>query len=156
MPMARRFLAVSMLLLLLAGPPPAEATRHGSAALRPVPGAVLRPFDPPDTPYGAGHRGVDLQAAPGDAVRSALDGVVAFSGLVAGAGWVTVRHGGGLETTYGLLDPRVVGAGHRVARGGVLGRLAPAAAHLDWGAKLDGAYIDPLSLLQPWEVHLTA
>jgi murein DD-endopeptidase MepM/ murein hydrolase activator NlpD len=123
----------------------------------PVPGPVIRGFEAPPSPYAAGHRGVDLAAAPGEEVRAALPGLVTFSGLVAGKGWVTVRHeqaAGGLETTYGDLDPRIVAAGDRVKAGQPLGLLDAAADHLDWGARLDGRYIDPLALLGQWEVHL--
>jgi murein DD-endopeptidase MepM/ murein hydrolase activator NlpD len=124
-------------------------------ALLPAPGEVGRPFVPPPGPYAAGHRGVDLTAEAGDEVRAALPGRVRFAGRVGGAGWVTVDHGGGLETTYGRLDPVLVPAGRSVRGGDVLGRLAPGAAHVDWGARLDGRYIDPLSLLGPWEPYLT-
>ncbi|MBW3603281.1 MAG: M23 family metallopeptidase [Actinobacteria bacterium] len=119
----------------------------------PVDGLVSRPFDAPRHPYGPGHRGVDLTAPPGTPVRSAAGGVVTFSGQVAGTRWVTVAHGGGLDTTYGRLAPEVA-AGQRVRAGQRLGRLAPGSGHLDWGARLDGRYIDPLGLLGRWRVHL--
>lgn len=137
-------------LLMLLGAPPAMP----SNAVRPVPGSVIHEFAPPAIPFGAGHRGVDLAAAPGEDVRSVLPGLVTFSGLVAGKSWVTVRHSADLETTYGDLDPRLVAAGDRVESGRVLGRLAPTANHLDWGARLEGVYVDPLSLLEQWEIHL--
>jgi murein DD-endopeptidase MepM/ murein hydrolase activator NlpD len=125
------------------------------APAAPAVAQVVRPFQPPPTPYGAGHRGVDLAAAPGEDIRAILDGVVAFSGDVAGDGWVSVDHGGGLVTTYGLLDPRLVAAGDRVRAGDVLGRLAGSAEHLDWGARQDGAYVDPLALLPGgWTISL--
>jgi murein DD-endopeptidase MepM/ murein hydrolase activator NlpD len=132
----------------------AVAAARPSAAVRPVEGALLRLFDPPATPYGRGHRGVDLAAAPGDAVRAALGGRVTFAGQVAGRGWVTVDHGGGLDTTYGWIEPRRVVRGDVVRAGEVLGRLAVDAGHLDWGARLHGDYIDPLSLLGPWRARL--
>lgn len=120
----------------------------------PVDGPVLRPFTAPPHPFGAGHRGVDLAAASGDPVRAALPGVVVFAGEVARRGWVTVDHGGGLQTTYGVLDPRAVSAGQRVDAGHVLGRVAAGAEHLDWGARLHGEYIDPLRLFGRWRPHL--
>jgi murein DD-endopeptidase MepM/ murein hydrolase activator NlpD len=143
------------------------AVALGAAAapgvVAPVPGPVVRGFAAPDNPFAAGHRGVDLAAAPGEHVRAALPGLVTFAGLVAGKGWVTIRHtqgvgrtlaGARLETTYGDLDPRLVVAGEQVEAGQVLGRLAATAGHLDWGARLDGRYIDPLGLLGRWEIHL--
>lgn len=148
------------------GDPPPEVPDTG--AIPPVPGAVVRGFEAPDGPYGPGHRGVDLAAVPGQAVVAALDGTVVFSGTVAGTGWVTLHHGGGLVTTYGPLEDRIV-EGLRVARGDEVGVVAgppvgdPAgsvsvggpAAHVDWGARLAGAYIDPLLLLEPWSLRLT-
>jgi murein DD-endopeptidase MepM/ murein hydrolase activator NlpD len=131
------------------------ASLLAAVVLLPVPGGVTRTFDPPPAPYTAGHRGVDLAAAEGAEVRAALPGLVRFAGRVGGAGWVTVDHGGGLETTYGRLGPVLVSPGRRVLGGDVLGQLAPGTAHVDWGARLDGRYIDPLSLLGPWEPYLT-
>ena len=154
-------------------PPPAggavvQGPTSGTGAIRPVPGRVVRFFDPPEHPYGPGHRGVDLAAEPGDTVRAALSGTVAFAGPVAGRGWVTVDHGGGLRTTYGDLDPSVE-AGATVVAGEVVGHLAEGVGHLDWGARLArvgdggstgptgvGDYIDPLSLLERWRPHLTS
>ena len=134
---------------------PAQPAGAGaSTAVAPVSGRLLRDFDPPAQPWNAGHQGVALDATPGDTVVAAMDGVVAFSGEVARQGWVTVDHGGGLATTYGLLDPRAVTAGQHVAVGDPLGRLSSAAEHLHWGARLDGAYIHPLSLLGKWRVRL--
>jgi len=43
--------------------------------------AVVRGFDPPPRPWLPGHRGVDLAAVPGAAVRSAGAGVVRFAGM---------------------------------------------------------------------------
>lgn len=132
--------------------PAAAANEH---AVAPVSGEVVREFQPPPNPYAAGHRGVDLQGGAGEPVIAAMGGIVSFSGTVAGVGWVTVDHGGGLNTTYGALHPRIVGAGQRVDRGSLLGFLGQGATHLDWGARLEGEYLDPLSLLQQWETYLT-
>ena len=154
-----RLLAVTCLALSLLGPPSRVAADPPPAPLQiavaPVDGAVVAPFAPPEHRYGSGHRGVDLHAQPGDPVRAAMAGVVRFAGEVAGVGWVSVDHGGGLDTTYGPIEPRRVSAGDRVDAGDLLGFVAADAAHVDWGARLDGQYIDPLSLLVRWEVHLT-
>lgn len=148
------WLLVMLALILVALVAPRAAADHAPHARRPVPGAVIRGFDPPSSPYGPGHRGVDLAAEAGDVVRAALAGTVSYSGVVAGTGYVTIDHGAGLATTYGDLAPRTVAAGRRVAAGTVLGSLAEAATHLDWGARLGGAYIDPLTLLAHYEVRL--
>ena len=66
----------------------------------PVPGDVIRPYDPPDKPWLPGHRGVDLAAGPGSVVASSADGVVHFAGSVAGTPTVSVMHADGIRTTY--------------------------------------------------------
>ena len=159
----RWFRALLAAVVLLGGSPATYAVAAADLrkevanghAVVPVSGAVVREFQPPPTRYAAGHRGVDLQAGPGEPVVAAMGGIVSFSGSVAGVGWVTVDHGGGLDTTYGALDPRTVVAGQRVDRGSLLGFLALEATHLDWGARLEDEYLDPLSLLQQWEAYLT-
>lgn len=120
---------------------------------------VVRGFDPPTTPYGAGHRGVDLAGRPGVPVLAAGAGTVGYAGLLAGRGVVTVLHAGGLRTTY---EPLVVAVrpGDRVAAGARLGRLAaghagcrePACLH--WGLLRGETYLDPLSLLGIGRVRL--
>lgn len=118
-------------------------------SVRPVPGEVTAGFDPPAHPYGPGRRGVRLAADGEEAVRAVRAGEVAFVGPVAGTPWVSVEHGGGLRTTYGPVAPEV-GAGEQVAAGDVVGRLADGGEGLHWGAKVDGAYVDPLDLLRRW------
>ncbi len=151
---APRLSAATVLPEVMASGAPVPTT-PGRAVL-PVDGPVVRGFDPPATPYGSGHRGVDLAVPPGTPVHAALGGTVTFSGQVGGRGWVTVAHGGGLDTTYGWLDPREVRAGEHVRTGQRLGLLAADASHLDWGARLDGAYLDPRSLLGRWRARLVA
>lgn len=127
---------------------PAEGTR-----------VVSRPFQPPPTPYAAGHRGVDLPGFPGGAVLSAGAGVVAFAGLVAGRPVVSVEHAGGLRTTYEPVQP-LVAAGQLVARGSPVGLLVgghpgcPAEACLHWGLRRGKAYLDPQLVLGPPRVRL--
>ena len=118
--------------------------------------AVIRRFDPPQDQWSPGHRGVDLSAAVGQPVLSAGDGVVAFSGVIAGGGVIVVRHAGGLRTTYSAVDERPSSSA-LVHRGDRIGVLSPAPGHcapltcLHWGAIADGpnqqSYRDPLSLL---------
>ncbi|WP_439951782.1 M23 family metallopeptidase [Nocardia harenae] len=126
--------------------------------LRPRP-VVSRRFDNPEHDWLPGHRGVDLGAAPGSPVLAAGDGIVIFAGTVAGKPVVSLRHDGGLRTTYEPVEPGVT-AGARVTRGSPIGTLAgghegcPALACLHWGARRDPTirnrpqYIDPLGLLR--------
>lgn len=161
-----------MLLLagaLLVGAGPASTAAPAALAL-PVPAgtygwplagtpAVTRPFDPPATVYGPGHRGVDLAGAAGATVLAAGPGVVAFAGSVAGRPVVSVDHPDGVRTTYEPVLPSVA-AGQVVVRGSPLGAVqpghagCPAEACLHWGARVGQDYLDPLLLLTPPRVRL--
>jgi murein DD-endopeptidase MepM/ murein hydrolase activator NlpD len=116
---------------------------------RPV---VHRRFDQPRDQWSPGHRGVDLVAAVGQPVLSAGNGVVAFSGVIAGRGVITIRHPGGLRTTYQPVEGRLR-PGTLVHRGSRIGVISATAGHcvpltcLHWGAISGRTYRDPLSLL---------
>ena len=118
----------------------------------PVPGSpqVVRAFDPPLTPYGAGHRGVDLAAEPGVPVLAAAAGRVSHAGSVAGRGVVTVDHGG-VRTTYEPVTAQVV-VGEPVAAGDALGVLARgghcSGRCLHWGLRAGREYLNPLLLVR--------
>jgi hypothetical protein len=122
------------------------------------PVAVARPFDPPATRYGPGHRGVDLAGAPGATVRAAGAGRVSYAGLLAGRGVVVVVHGE-LRTTYEPVRADV-GVGQAVSTGEPLGRLdtghvgCTEAACLHWGLRRGEEYLDPLRLVGPGPVRL--
>jgi murein DD-endopeptidase MepM/ murein hydrolase activator NlpD len=124
----------------------------------PPPPAITRPFQPPATAYGPGHRGVDLAGAVGVPVRAAGPGWVSVAGLLAGRGVVVVVHGS-LRTTY---EPvlATVHVGSVVAGGDMLGRLqaghpgCPAAACLHWGLLRGPTYLDPLTLVGRGPVRL--
>ncbi|WP_411577392.1 murein hydrolase activator EnvC family protein [Streptomyces sp. HUAS TT20] len=136
-----------------APPPPVPAIgRAWPVGTRP---SVVRGWEPPATPYGPGHRGVDLAAAPGTPVRSVAAGRVSFAGRVAGRGVVAVELAGtDLRTTYEPVRPSVR-KGDEVAAGEVVGTLEPTGSHcksacLHWGLIRGETYLDPLSLLPPW------
>jgi murein DD-endopeptidase MepM/ murein hydrolase activator NlpD len=120
----------------------------------------VRPFQRPATPYGPGHRGVDLGGQPDEPVLAAGAGVVVFAGPVGGRGVVSIDHAGGIRTTYEPLTV-LVSAGQRVDLGTVIARLAPghdgcvdAPACLHWGARRGTEYVDPLGLLSTGRVRL--
>ena len=136
--------------------PPAASSAAAVTYARPLAGPlrVLRPFEPPPTPYAAGHRGVDLEAATAARVRAAGAGRVTFAGQVAGRGVVVIAHPDGIRTEYEPVTPSVT-AGQAVARGEQIGRLSgqhdqwPRGRCLHWGARRGDQYLDPLALLRP-------
>jgi murein DD-endopeptidase MepM/ murein hydrolase activator NlpD len=114
--------------------------------------AVRRGFEAPRKQWSRGHRGVDLSAVVGQPVLSAGDGVVAFTGVIAGRGVITVRHPGGVRTTYEPVDQPLT-SGTRVSRGARIGLISSTPGHclplacLHWGAITGTTYLDPLSLM---------
>ncbi|MDQ1679187.1 MAG: hypothetical protein QOI42_46 [Frankiaceae bacterium] len=120
------------------------------------PPVIVRRFEPPPTPYAAGHRGVDLGGSPGQLVAAAGAGVVSFSGQVAGVGVVVVRHGA-LRTTYEPVVPTVA-AGARVTAGQAIGRLTPGHHGCDvclhFGLRAGEDYLDPVSLFARGPIRL--
>src|SRR5689334_20246084 len=61
--------------------PPPDAHGTWSWPIAP-PHPVARAYLAPPTPYGAGHRGIDIGAAEGSPVLAPDDGVVHFAGVV--------------------------------------------------------------------------
>jgi murein DD-endopeptidase MepM/ murein hydrolase activator NlpD len=138
---------------------PAGWRGHGADAVRyrwPVPGPVVRTWDPPVTRYAAGHRGVDLAVVTGERVVAMAAGVVGWSGVVAGIAWVSVDHADGIRTTVGPMATIAVRRGDRVVAGARLGT-ATGRAHATAGvtsggglhvsARRDGDYVDPATLV---------
>ncbi len=114
------------------------------------PVSLVEPFRAPPTPYAAGHRGIDLAAAPGATVRAPADGVVSFAGPVAGRPVLSIDHGDGIVSA---IEPVVssTSAGASVDQGepvGVVGsggHCDDACVHL--GVRLHGEYVSPMLFL---------
>jgi murein DD-endopeptidase MepM/ murein hydrolase activator NlpD len=119
---------------------------------------VVAAFDPPTTPYGPGHRGVDLLGHVGQRVRAALGGTITYAGPLFGRGVVVVSHGD-TRTTYEPVAA-TVSVGQRVPEGGVIGTLEAVASHcaprtcLHWGWLRGDTYLDPLLLVGAGPVRL--
>jgi murein DD-endopeptidase MepM/ murein hydrolase activator NlpD len=123
----------------------------------PVAGPVITAFDPPDSPFGTGHRGIDIAAPEGTVVAASAAGVVAFAGPIGGNLFLTLDHGGGLTSTYSWISSRLVRRGDVVIAGQAIaltGWAHPgsAVASLHFGVRLDGVYQDPLDYLSPIDV----
>jgi murein DD-endopeptidase MepM/ murein hydrolase activator NlpD len=150
----KRTLVVLAVLLSFLPAAPAHAT--GSWTW-PVTGAVIRGFDPPGSPYGSGHRGIDVAAPSGTLVRAPAAGVVSFAGNVGGRLFVTIDHGGGLLSTCSFLSALLVHEGDLVAQGeGIAlsgtGHVGDTTPNVHIGVRLNGEYVDPLDYLRPASV----
>src|SRR5262245_11100657 len=100
----------------------------------------------------APHTGVDLKAALGTPVVAANHGRVALVGDFFFSGHsVVLDHGGGLHTVYFHLAEYKVETGAPVRKGDVIGLSGMTGRvtgpHLHWGARINGARVDPFELL---------
>lgn len=140
--------------------PPSRSRGNANALLfrssrgeRPLPGPVVRGFDPPARPWLAGHRGIDIAGATDDEVVAPQPGIVRFAGLVAAVPTVSIAHDDGLVSTYQPVTA-VVAVGDAVGRGDVIGTLATGphclGTCLHLGAKRDGDYVNPYVALRIW------
>jgi peptidase M23-like protein len=119
----------------------------------PVDGPVLRPFVLGDDPYAGGqHRGIDIGAPPGAAVRAPVSGSVSFTGAVpTGGRTITIRTADGYAVTLQRLGSYSVLRGAEVAEGDVVASVGDAPEpYVYLGVRKadepDG-YVDPLPLL---------
>lgn len=116
--------------------------------------APVRGYDPPQTRYGAGHRGVDFSAPAGRIVAPA-NGVVSFVGVVVNRKVLTIDHGGGYKSSFEPIDTDLT-RHERVQAGdflGTVGEYTDEGAHcpgscFHWGVRLDGEYVNPVPLLR--------
>ena len=101
----------------------------------------------------APHTGADFAAAAGTRVLAANAGTVALleDHFFAGKSLI-LDHGQGLYTMYFHLEAFLVGIGQRVGRGEAIARVGSTGRvtgpHLHWGARLNGARINPEELLR--------
>jgi murein DD-endopeptidase MepM/ murein hydrolase activator NlpD len=102
------------------------------------------------------HFGVDYGAPVGTPVRATADGRVTFVGQREGAGrMVTVSHTNGYETNYLHLSRYGLGvrSGARVHQGQVIGYVGSSGLstgpHLDYRVRLNGQWVNPLSISSP-------
>jgi murein DD-endopeptidase MepM/ murein hydrolase activator NlpD len=118
----------------------------------PDPALIVRPFDLPEQPWLAGHRGVDLHAPAGSAVLSPADGTVAFNAWIVDRHVLVIRHGDLAST----LEPVVsdLAPGEPVRQAAVVGSVARGEAWhceecLHWGVRQGDQYLDPALLVNP-------
>jgi len=129
--------------------------------LRPVPGELSTVFGlrriingQPRSP----HTGIDLRAEEGTPVLACNSGVVVLVDQLFFSGKsVILDHGWGTYSMYFHLSEALAREGDRVSTGAMLGRVGSTGRstgpHLHWGIRINGARVNPVSLLKLTE-HL--
>lgn len=111
---------------------------------------IISEFNPPESDYGPGHRGIDLPAAHGEEVVAVASGTVVFIGKIDGVPNIAIDHGSD-RSTYQPVNADVH-EGDRIATGDVIGTLTNRGAHcastcLHLGRVQGDEYRDPAELL---------
>ena len=126
-------------------------------------GPFIRPVpDPPNSAFGARsiyngqarspHSGADFLSPEGRPVKAPNAGRIVLAGSRYFTGeTVVVDHGMGLFSLFAHLSEIDVKAGDDVAAGDIIGKVGATGRvtgpHLHWTVRLNGARVDPLSLL---------
>jgi len=99
------------------------------------------------------HTGVDVSANEGDEVYAPNSGVVTLvDDLYYSGNSIVLDHGQGIYTMFFHLSKTLVVQGQQVKKGEVIGLVGSTGrstgAHLHWGARVQGARVDPLELIK--------
>ena len=98
------------------------------------------------------HYGMDLDGSTGDPIYAANDGEVVMVRDCFGSGnTVVLHHGARLFTAYFHMSKFETKPGAKVKRGQLIGLVGKTGRvtgpHLHFGAKIDGKWVNPLSVL---------
>lgn len=109
------------------------------------------------------HTGVDLGAQEGTPIYAAGDGVVEKAGWEGGYGrFVMIKHANGFETAYGHMSriADITQAGATVRQGQIIGYVGhtgdATGPHLHFEVRINGNFVDPLSVKLPRDKTLPA
>lgn len=102
------------------------------------------------------HNGLDMAGPVGTPIYATADGVVTRSSWFGGYGrYISINHGGGIETRYGHMSELLVGEGVRVRRGQLIGRMGSTGrstgSHLHYEVRIDGQPVNPVPFMTSGE-----
>lgn len=95
------------------------------------------------------HKGIDIPAPSGSSVVAAAGGQVVIATYSVSAGnYVMINHGSGVYTVYMHMSSLSVSQGQEVSQGQKVGAVGSTGystgAHLHFGVRKNGSYVDPL------------
>lgn len=99
------------------------------------------------------HTGLDIAASQGSAIIAPAPGkIIGIGDYFFNGKTVFVEHGQGIITMYCHMDSITVAEGQMIAQGETIGKVGKTGRatgpHLHWGVQINGAWIDPLLLVQ--------
>jgi murein DD-endopeptidase MepM/ murein hydrolase activator NlpD len=104
------------------------------------------------------HKGVDLAAPVGTPIHATADGVVSRADWFSSYGlYVSIEHGGNLETRYGHMSRLNVAAGQEVHKGDIIGFVGTTGRstgpHLHYEVRIAGNAVNPIPYMQADAYH---
>jgi murein DD-endopeptidase MepM/ murein hydrolase activator NlpD len=100
-----------------------------------------------------GHKGVDLAAATGTPVYATADGVVSRASWFSSYGlYISIEHGGDIQTRFAHLSRLNVADGQRVKKGDLIGFVGSTGRstgpHLHYEVRVQGKAVNPVPYMQ--------
>ncbi|MGH6787083.1 MAG: M23 family metallopeptidase [Novosphingobium sp.] len=100
-----------------------------------------------------GHKGIDLASPTGTPIRATADGTVSRADWYSSYGlYVSLEHGGDIETRYGHMSRLNVAAGQTVKKGEIIGYVGSTGRstgpHLHYEVRIAGTAVNPMPYLQ--------
>ncbi len=142
------------------GPSAASPLRIGRTAipsLNPLAGAALTSgFGTRIHPVlggRRGHKGIDLASPTGTPIRATADGVISRADWFSSYGlFVSIEHGGEIQTRYGHMSRLNVAAGQAVKKGDIIGYVGSTGRstgpHLHYEVRIAGRAVNPVPYMQ--------
>ncbi len=116
----------------------------GMSLIRPISGIITCRFGS----RGYGHRGLDIAAPSGTAIKAAVGGTVTTAGWNNSYGYmIIVSHGNGVQTLYAHCSQLLVSKGQKVSQGQVIGKVGSTGystgPHLHLEVRVNGILQNP-------------
>lgn len=107
------------------------------------------------------HKGIDLAAPTGTPVYASADGVISKADWFSSYGlYISIEHGGAIQTRYGHLSRLNVAAGQQVRKGDLIGYVGSTGRstgpHLHYEVRIAGASVNPTPYMNGTGVALAA
>lgn len=99
------------------------------------------------------HKGIDLAAPVGTPIYATADGTISRADWFSSYGlYVSIEHGGNIETRYGHMSRLNVAAGQEVRKGDIIGFVGSTGRstgpHLHYEVRIAGAAVNPVPYMQ--------
>lgn len=105
------------------------------------------------------HKGVDLAAPTGTPIYATADGVVSRANWFSSYGlYISIDHGGDLETRFAHLSRLAVASGERVKKGDLIGYVGSTGRstgpHLHYEVRVNGVAVNPIPYMKETDAQV--